>query len=190
MKLFFSLSGLLVLVASLVTASDARGPVAYTPPLVLKAQGTMQAAFVPRDDVEGLIVDALQGARKQVLVQAYLLSNKRIIQALMKAHERGVEVRILVDAGRLEEGRDARITALAKAGIWVRREVKYRNAHNKIIIIDANSAHSVLITGSFNFTHAAQRKNAENMLIIRDFPALVHEYAKNWQRHADSALTY
>lgn len=190
MKHFFRLSGLLVLAAFLVATSDARGPVAYKPPVVFKAQGTVQAAFVPRDDVEGLIVDALQGARKQVLVQAYLLSNKRIIQALMKAHARGVAVRVLVDAGRLEDGRDAHITALAKAGIWVRREVKYRNAHNKIIIIDANSAHAVLITGSFNFTHAAQRKNSENMLIIRDFPALVYEYAKNWQRHADSALMY
>ncbi|GAM53458.1 hypothetical protein EBME_1921 [bacterium endosymbiont of Mortierella elongata FMR23-6] len=37
---------------------------------------------------------------------------------------------------------------------------------------------------------AAQRKNAENMLIIRDFLVLMHEYAKNWQRHADSALMY
>ena len=58
---------------------------------VLKAQGTVQAAFVPRDNVEGLIVAAVRRARKQVLVQAYLLSNKRIIHALLKAHARGVE---------------------------------------------------------------------------------------------------
>ncbi len=190
MKALFSLSTLLVLTASLVTASDARISVNYMLPVVLKAQGTVQAAFVPRDNVEGLIVAAVRGARKQVLIQAYLLSNKRIIYALLKAHARGVDVRILVDAAKLEEARDSRVSALAQAGIWVRREVKYRNAHNKVIVIDANSAHPVLITGSFNFTYTAQQKNAENMLIIRDFPALTREYAKNWQRHADEAVRY
>ena len=40
-------------------------------------------------------------------------------------------------------------------------------AHNKVIVIDGE----IVLTGSFNFTKAAQEKNAENLLIIRD-PAL------------------
>jgi phosphatidylserine/phosphatidylglycerophosphate/cardiolipin synthase-like enzyme len=36
-------------------------------------------------------------------------------------------------------------------------------AHNKIIIIDSET----VITGSFNFTKAAEEKNAENLLIIK-----------------------
>jgi len=41
-----------------------------------------------------------------------------------------------------------------------------------------------VITGSFNFTKAAEEKNAENLLIIRD-EKLASIYTKNWQEHAD-----
>ena len=40
-----------------------------------------------------------------------------------------------------------------------------------------------VLTGSFNFTKAAQEKNAENGLLIRD-PALAAQYTQNWQAHA------
>jgi phosphatidylserine/phosphatidylglycerophosphate/cardiolipin synthase-like enzyme len=46
-----------------------------------------------------------------------------------------------------------------------------------------------VITGSFNFTKAAQEKNAENLLIIRD-QALATQYTQNWQAHAAHAERY
>lgn len=52
-------------------------------------------------------------------------------------------------------------------------------AHNKVMVIDSEP----LITGSFNFTRAAEEKNAENLLIIRD-PALAARYVENWRAHA------
>ena len=51
-------------------------------------------------------------------------------------------------------------------------------SHNKVIVIDG----ALVITGSFNFTEAAQEKNAENLLIIRD-PTLAAQYTKNWDAH-------
>jgi phosphatidylserine/phosphatidylglycerophosphate/cardiolipin synthase-like enzyme len=51
------------------------------------------------------------------------------------------------------------------------------------MIIDGQSKDAVLFTGSFNFTHAAQSKNAENLLIIRANAALTQRYRENWQRH-------
>jgi phosphatidylserine/phosphatidylglycerophosphate/cardiolipin synthase-like enzyme len=47
----------------------------------------------------------------------------------------------------------------------------------------------IVITGSFNFTKAAQEKNAENVLIIRDM-ALTAQYAQNWQAHAQHSQPY
>jgi phosphatidylserine/phosphatidylglycerophosphate/cardiolipin synthase-like enzyme len=47
----------------------------------------------------------------------------------------------------------------------------------------------VVITGSFNFTKAAQEKNAENVLIIRDKP-LADQYTQNWQAHAQHSQPY
>jgi phosphatidylserine/phosphatidylglycerophosphate/cardiolipin synthase-like enzyme len=47
----------------------------------------------------------------------------------------------------------------------------------------------VSITGSFNFTKAAQEKSAENLLIIRD-QALAAPYPHNWQVHAHHSQPY
>jgi phosphatidylserine/phosphatidylglycerophosphate/cardiolipin synthase-like enzyme len=45
-----------------------------------------------------------------------------------------------------------------------------------------------VITGSFNFTHAAQFRNAENLLILRGHGTLAEAYAANWRRHKIHAL--
>ncbi|MGC1855109.1 MAG: phospholipase D-like domain-containing protein, partial [Candidatus Aquirickettsiella sp.] len=58
---------------------------------------------------------------------------------------------------------------------WI--DYKPAIAHNKIMIIDEKE----VITGSFNFTKAAQNKNAENLVIIHD-AQLANIYLKNWQR--------
>jgi phosphatidylserine/phosphatidylglycerophosphate/cardiolipin synthase-like enzyme len=47
-----------------------------------------------------------------------------------------------------------------------------------------------VITGSYNFTWSAQARNAENLLILRDNPALAETYLKNWQRHRRDAEPY
>jgi phosphatidylserine/phosphatidylglycerophosphate/cardiolipin synthase-like enzyme len=52
-------------------------------------------------------------------------------------------------------------------------------AHNKIMVIDDRN----VITGSFNFTKAAQR-NAENVLFVIDDMALAAAYKENWMRRA------
>ena len=47
----------------------------------------------------------------------------------------------------------------------------------------------VVITGSFNFTRAAEEKNAENWLVIRD-KALAAKYIENWKAHAQHSEVY
>ena len=159
-------------------------------PAVIPAQGTVQAAFSPWDDVEGLIVQALQEARKEVLVQAYLLTNKRIASALIAAQRRAVKVRVLLDAGQARDVKSSKLTELVDAGIPVWLETNYNNAHNKLIIIDPADPSAVVMTGSFNFTWSAQHKNAENILIVRKHPALATRYALNWERHRQDATLY
>jgi len=46
-----------------------------------------------------------------------------------------------------------------------------------------------VITGSFNFTKAAEENNAENLLVIRD-KKLADRYMKNWQEHAKHSEIY
>ncbi|MBX9621585.1 MAG: hypothetical protein K2X28_06125 [Alphaproteobacteria bacterium] len=52
----------------------------------------------------------------------------------------------------------------------------------KIIILD----NRWVLTGSFNFTRAANSKNAENLLLIND-PSLAQIYKKNWEGRVERA---
>lgn len=159
-------------------------------PSVSAAQGTLQAAFAPWDDVEGLILDALHGAKKEVLVQAYLLTSKRISTSLIAAQNRGVAVRVLLDADQARDVKSSKAADIVAAGIPVWLETRYQNAHNKVMIIDPSGNEPIVITGSFNFTWTAQHKNAENILVVRKNPALASRYAINWERHRQEATSY
>ncbi|EJL92876.1 hypothetical protein PMI16_01028 [Herbaspirillum sp. CF444] len=156
----------------------------------MAAQGTLQVAFAPGDDIEGLIAETLDQARKQVLVQAYILTSKPLTAALIAARKRGIDVRVLVDAEQLNKSGRDRIAEMQHAGITVRQETKYKNAHNKVIVIDADNADATVITGSYNFTWTAQNKNAENILVARKNPPLAARYAANWMRHFQDAEAY
>ena len=79
---------------------------------------------------------------------------------------------------------------MAKANVPVFTDSAHDSAHNKVIVIDAGSPGATLITGSFNFTHAAQYKNAENVLVIKGNTALTDLYRKNWQRHYEHSRPY
>jgi phosphatidylserine/phosphatidylglycerophosphate/cardiolipin synthase-like enzyme len=73
---------------------------------------------------------------------------------------------------------------VAHAGIPTLIDAKHAISHNKIIIDS-----KVVITGSFNFTKAAEESNAENLLVIHD-PALAAKYTENWKLHAGHSEGY
>ena len=76
-------------------------------------------------------------------------------------------------------------TFLFNVGISTKIDAQHAIAHNKVMIIDGET----VITGSFNFTKAAEENNAENLLVIRD-EKLAERYTKNWQEHAGHSEVY
>ena len=74
---------------------------------------------------------------------------------------------------------------VVNAGIPMQIDAKHAIAHNKVMVIDGQT----VITGSFNFTKAAEENNAENLLVIRS-PELAAKYAANWKVHADHSDPY
>ena len=153
----------------------------------LPATGSVEALFTPWDDAEGAIVRALGKAKQSVHVQAYLLTSRAIAAALLDAKSRGVAVEVLTDREMAAKGENSLIPKLLAGGIPVWLETRYAAAHNKIILIDVPGEHGIVITGSYNFTWSAQARNAENLLLLRDNPALARRYLDNWQRHRDEA---
>jgi phosphatidylserine/phosphatidylglycerophosphate/cardiolipin synthase-like enzyme len=180
-----------LVVIGLLVVAEARAfdPVAQKS-YPVAAQGTLQAAFAPWDDIEGLILTSLESAKKQVLVQAYLLTSKKIANALIAAHRRGVDVRVLVDAEQLVNDESSKASDLVAAGVPVWSETKYQHAHDKIIVIDATMRDPIVITGSYNFTWSAQHRNSENILIARSNPVLASQFALNWERHQQDSSPY
>ncbi len=64
-------------------------------------------------------------------------------------------------------------------------DAEHQIAHNKIMIIDRET----VITGSFNFTKAAEEKNAENLLILKN-KELAKIYIDNWNKHRKHSEEY
>ena len=64
-------------------------------------------------------------------------------------------------------------------------ESKHAIAHNKVMVLDGKT----VITGSFNFTKAAEEKNAENLLILEN-AELAKIYMENWEKHRKHSEEY
>ncbi len=120
-----------------------------------------------------------------MLVQAYQFTSKPIAESLVQAKKRGVDIKVILDESQASSKHSV-INELFehKIPIWI--DFKPAIAHSKVIIIDEQK----IITGSFNFSDAAQEKNAENLLIITGDPPLVEQYIKNWKDRQSQSDAY
>lgn len=156
----------------------------------LAAAGTVEVAFSPWEDTEGLVLRAIRSAKSEIYVQAYLFTSRKLARALIEAKQRGVAVEVLADREATLNGKHSRIPQIAEAGIPVALEFRYATAHNKVIVVDPLSAENAVVTGSYNFTYAAHAKNAENVLVLRNNPLLARTYYNNFLRHREGAIPY
>ncbi len=134
----------------------------------------INVCFTPPAGCGNLIAREISKASETIYLQAYSFTSKEIIRELIKAKDRGVKVKVLLDASNLYD-KDSRGYELAKYGIEVRIDKVSGIAHNKVIIIDKKK----VITGSFNFTKAADKHNAENVVLIED-EEIAQKYLQNW----------
>jgi phosphatidylserine/phosphatidylglycerophosphate/cardiolipin synthase-like enzyme len=140
--------------------------------------------FSPHGEATDAIIRELNKAKSTVLVQAYTFTSAPIAKALVNAHKIGVKVEVILDKSQRTDQYSS-ATFFLNAGIPVKIDAKHAIAHNKVMIIDRET----VITGSFNFTKAAEENNAENLLIIRD-KKLAERYIKNWQEHEKHSEVY
>ena len=96
--------------------------------------------------------------------------------ALLEAHGRGVDVRVLVDKSQATAQYTA-ATFLANLGVPVRVDYQYAIMHNKFIVVDGETVQE----GSFNYTAAAEGRNAENVVVLHD-TSVAQQYAREWER--------
>lgn len=144
----------------------------------------IHACFTPGKNCIRQITDKIGKAEHSILVQAYGFSSKNIADALIAAKNRGVNVKVILDKTQRSQ-KYSLLHYIVDAGIPVWIDTKPAIAHNKIMIIDEKE----VITGSFNFTDAAQKRNAENVVFITD-TKLAQEYIQNWENRKYLSIPY
>ena len=140
--------------------------------------------FSPDGGCTEAIVNEIRHAKSEIYVQAYSFTSVPIAKALVDAHKRGIKVEVILDKSQKKE-RYTSATFLANAGIPTYIDSVHAIAHNKIMVIDKE----FVITGSFNFTKAAEEKNAENLLILKS-KELASQYLMNWTKHKNHSDSY
>ena len=126
------------------------------------------------DQVIGFIDYCKPGVALDVAV--YSITHDDIAAALIRAHQRGVPVRVLMDKVQAA-GRYADDELLEAAGIEVRRDNQTGLMHHKIAI----EGDRAIGLGSFNWSKGADTKNAENWNVCR-LKYVVKEYKKEFER--------
>lgn len=141
--------------------------------------------FSPNGGGTEAIISEIRHARAEVLVQAYSFTSAPIAKALLDARKRGVKVTVILDKSQRKASYSS-ADFLRNSGVATYIDGKHAIAHNKIMIIDREC----VITGSFNFTKAAEEKNAENILVIRGNPELTAKYIGNFDWHLRHSEVY
>ena len=117
----------------------------------------------------------------------YSITHPDITAELIRAHRRGVVVRVITD--RLQaSSRYSKDEDLRAAGIEVREDRQQGSMHHKVAIadIDVPRMYAVL-TGSFNWTLSAAERNDENAVILRnklDCQKAQDEFNRLWALNA------
>lgn len=152
------------------------------PEVVPAAQ--IRVFFTPGHSVETAIAEVVDEARNRIYVQAYSFTNPLIVQALANAKARDVNVIVVLDKSNRNQKYSA-ADFTKNSGIETLIDDRHAIAHNKVMIIDDR----VVITGSYNFTRAAEKSNAENLVIIESAP-IAQKYLQNWQKHRNHSQPY
>lgn len=138
--------------------------------------------FTPGNPCTQKIVDRIDNAKKEILVQSYSFTSPEISQALQRAQERNIVIKAIFDSSQENA---ITVYSLAKAGIEVFIDKVAGIAHNKVMIIDEE----IVLTGSFNFTKAAQTRNVENSVCLRS-KNIAKQYKQHWQERYEKSVPY
>jgi phosphatidylserine/phosphatidylglycerophosphate/cardiolipin synthase-like enzyme len=136
--------------------------------------------FSRAERCDDLLTGLIRGAKDRIYVAIYSFTSDRLAEALIEARRRGVDVRVVM------ERREANVTGseyprLLGAGVDVRLDANPGLMHHKFMVIDGE----IVVTGSYNWSAAAEERNDENLVVIRDrgvAGAYEREFERIWSQ--------
>ncbi|HWL91935.1 MAG TPA: phospholipase D family protein [Phycisphaerae bacterium] len=141
--------------------------------------------FSPGGGCQERIAEEISNAEETLRIQAFYFTSRPITDAVVEAKKRGVDVKVILDKSQ-EKMTYGSWRILKREGIPIYFDSKHATANNKIVLIDTHT----IITGSYNFTKAAEEKNAENVLIIKHAPELFEKFDENFEKHLKHSKRY
>lgn len=151
------------------------------------AEPGVQVGFSPEGSARSLVLETLGGARQSIQMLAYAFQAPDIVQALVDARQRGVQVRVVIDRKR-NLGKTSRkaMDAVTAGGVELRTNDHFHIHHDKTIIVDG----ATVQTGSFNYAPSAETANSENVVVIRGMPDVARQYLAHWQSRWELGKPY
>jgi phosphatidylserine/phosphatidylglycerophosphate/cardiolipin synthase-like enzyme len=142
------------------------------------ALGETEAVFSPERSIKEILLKEVESAASSIDVAVREITSPDMARALSKAKERGVKVRVLADSGQAKM-KSSQITFLIHEGIPVKvLRGKDRGIMNhRFAIFDGKK----VVTGSYDWSEASERRNYENVLINMEDP-VVSSYQKEFDR--------
>lgn len=147
----------------------------------------IESAFSPEAGSERLVIKVINSSERSIRLAAYSFTSPIVVQALLNAKKRGVDIRVVVDdKGNRSKASIAALNLLVNAGIPTRTISAYAIHHDKFIVSDDRHVQ----TGSFNYSKAAAKSNSENVLVIWNNREIAASYLKHWQSRFDRGVEF
>ena len=127
--------------------------------------------FSPSDRCEKSLLKLIDNAKERIDIAVYSINNTNLVEALKRAHKRGVKIRILTDRSQAGN-KSSKAKDLHNEKLKVRVHSKFKIEHNKFAVFDGEKAS----TGSYNWTNPASKKNSENCVFFTDNQEVVDDY--------------
>ncbi len=152
--------------------------VAATPYQTLTLDGIpLEVYFSPDDGVAARISALLRGAEESIYFLAYSFTTDDFSEIIRRKAEEGVTVAGVMEDAQIQSNQGTEYYAFVQAGLPVYADGNAGQMHHKVFIIDRR----IVITGSYNFSASAERRNDENIVILHD-PTLAARYLEEFER--------
>ncbi|AFM41958.1 hypothetical protein Desaci_3050 [Desulfosporosinus acidiphilus SJ4] len=135
---------------------------------------------------EKALESQINSAKSTLDIAIYSLTKKDIVESIITAKKRGVNVRIITDRTEAKtKAQGSELSLLKRAGIPIKENTHSGLMHMKVSIIDK----SVLTTGSYNYTQNASTENDEVLVIIHD-SGIAAKWTDEFQQMWDDKKNY
>ena len=138
--------------------------------------------FAPEDGVQSRLVELVNEAEESIYFLTYSFTTDKLAEAILAARERGVDIHGVMDKAQAANA-GGEFDRFVENDIDVRLDGEGGSMHNKALIIDGE----IVVTGSYNYSANAEKRNDENLLVIHD-AGIASKYLEEFQRIWDLAL--